>query len=140
AVVVDEDLGRLRVLVIDDELEERVPVQRREKQIPHADEELDGLDVALARRDGGLPVFLDEERAHEAAAEVCEREALGLEVLLRVPDAHDEVDERLVRAPAVDRERGDARADDDREREEALADDLAQRLEASDPLADALEP
>ena len=56
------------------------------------------------------------------------------------PDADDEVDERLVGAAPVDRQRRDARADDDREREEALADDLAERLEAADALADALEP
>ncbi len=57
-----------------------------------------------------------------------------------VADADDEVDEGLVGASPVDRQRRDARADDDREREEALADDLAQRLEAADPFADALEP
>ena len=122
------------------ERRERVAVERREQQVADADVELDGLDVGVALGRGRGLLLLDEQRADEAAAEVGEREALRLEVAVRLGRADDEVDERLVRAAAVDGERGDARADDDREREEALADDLAERLEAADALADALEP
>ena len=60
-----------------------------------------------------------EERADEAPPEVGERQALRLGVALVLPGGGDhEVDERVVRVPAVDRERRDARADDDREGEE----------------------
>ena len=52
----------------------------------------------------------------------------------------NEIDDGLIRAAAVDRERRDARADDDREREEAVPDDLAQGLERPDALSDPLEP
>jgi hypothetical protein len=97
---------------------------------------LERLDVRLARgRRAGR--IVREQRADEAAAEIAEREALAVLVLAL---ADDEVDERVIRVPAVDRERGDARAGDDREREEPLADDVAERLERADALADALEP
>ncbi len=130
----------LTVLTVHGERDERVAVERREQEIANADEELDGLDVGIALRRGRVLLFLDEERADEAAAEVGEGQALGLEIAVALGGADHEVDERLVGATTVDGERGDARADDDREREEALADDLAEGLEASDPLADAFEP
>src|ERR1019366_5311651 len=88
---------------------------------------------------GGL-VVVDEERAHEPAAEIGQGQALGLAPLVGVGRADHEVDQRELGVSAVDRERRDAGADDDREREEALADDLAERLERTDALADALEP
>ena len=93
----------------------------------------------VGRRAGML---VGEERAHEAPAEVGEREALGIVgVALVVAGAPtDEVDQGVVGVAPVDGERGDARAGDHREREEALADDLAERLEAADSFADALEP
>src|SRR5207244_2250136 len=137
AVVEDGDLRRV---VFDRERHERVAVERREQEIPNPDVELDGLDVALALRRRRLLLLFDEERADEPPPEVRERVALRLEIAVGFARADDEVDERLIGAPSIDRQRGDARADDDREREESLADDLAQRLEAADPFTDALEP
>ena len=95
---------------VEHELAQRVAVERREEQVAHADEELDDLDVGLARRRRGGLVVLDEERADEAAAEVGERQPLRLERLVGSPDADDEVDEREVGVSAVDGERRDARA------------------------------
>jgi hypothetical protein len=85
-------------------------------------------------------VLFDEQRAHEAAAEIGEGEPLRLEIAFGLGAPYDEVDEGLVGAAAIDRERRDPGADDDGEREEALADDLAQGVEAADSFADALEP
>src|SRR4029079_18364180 len=82
----------------------------------------------------------DEERADETTAEIGQAEPLGLEIALGLGESHHEVEEGLIGASPIDRERGDPGADDDREREEALADDLAERLEAADAFADALEP
>ena len=66
-------------------LRERVAVERREQQVADADEELDRLDVGLARGRRARRVLFDEQRADEAAAEVGEREALRLEVARRPP-------------------------------------------------------
>ncbi len=128
------------MLSFEDELPERVPVERRQEQVADPDVELDRLDVGLARGARGFAVLLDEERAYETAAEISQRQALRIEVSVVFADPDDEVDQGLVRAPTIDRERRDPGADDDRESEEALADDLAKRLEAPDPFADALEP
>ncbi len=138
AVVHDDELRAL--LLVEEEHAERVAVERGEKEVADADEELDDLCLGVARRLGGRLVVLDEEGADEAAAEVAERQALRLYRVLHLAQADDEVDERQIRVPPVDRERGDARAHDDREGEEALADDLAQGLKGPDALPDALEP
>jgi len=124
----------------DDELLQRVAVERREQQITHADVELDRLGVRLARGRRDVPIFFDEQGTDEAPAEIRERQTLRLEIRVGVTEADDEIDERLIRRAPIDRERRDARTDDDREREEALADDFAERLEAADAFADALEP
>src|SRR5262249_12617339 len=111
---------------------ERVAVERREQQVAHTDVELDRLDVGIALGDRSQLLLFDEERADEAAAKVGQREALRLEVALDLRRPDDEVDQCLIGAPAIDRQRGDASPDDDREREEALADDLAESLKAPD--------
>jgi hypothetical protein len=131
------DLGRG---VLEIERDERVAVERREEEVADADVELDRLDVGVALRRRRLLLLFDEERADEAPAKIREREALGLEIAFRLARADDEIDERLIGAPPIDRQRRDARADDDREREETLTDDLAERLEAPDSFADSFEP
>jgi hypothetical protein len=94
AIVRDHDLARL---ALHDELAERVAVERRDQQVADADVELDGLHVGLARRGGARAVVLHEERADEAPPEICEGQALRLELGVDVPDADDEVDLGLVR-------------------------------------------
>jgi hypothetical protein len=138
AVVQDDDLGAL--LLVEDQLAQRIAVERRQEQVADADVELDDLDLGLAGGLGGGLVVLDEQGSDEAAAEIGERQALRLEAVVALAHADHEVHEGEVGIAAVDRERRDAGADDDGEGEESLADDLAQRLEGADPLPDALEP
>src|SRR5271170_4557220 len=52
---------------IDVELTERVPVERRQKQVPHPDIELDTLALRFARGRYGLLLVVDEKGSNEAA-------------------------------------------------------------------------
>src|SRR5262249_8284038 len=106
AVVRHRDLRRRPR--VDRQIRERIAVKRSEKQIANAYEELDGLDVRIAFGRRRVFLFLDEKRTDEAPPEVSQREALRLEVSLRFGRPNDEVDQRLVRTPPIDRQCRDA--------------------------------
>ena len=56
------NIGEFVSLRIDDELLQRVAVQRRKQEVTHADEELDRFGVGLARGRRDVAVFFDRKR------------------------------------------------------------------------------
>ncbi len=121
----------------------RAPSRRSRRaaraEVPDADVELDRFEIGVTRRRRARGL-VDDERVHEPATELDEREALDLRTVACLVPAERELHDGVVRQAPVDRERSDASPGDHRERKEAGTDDLAQRLEATDPLADAFEP